>query len=59
MIFDDLVNFVGCSQHSGGLRCSEAEAITATLFITLRKSMNMENSVLVRAAVAWRTYRAH
>lgn len=34
LIFDDLVDFVGWSQHSGRLGCREATAI-----ITLQKSM--------------------
>lgn len=33
VIFDDLVDFVGWSQHSGRLGCREAAAITAALLL--------------------------
>lgn len=34
LVFDDLVDFVGWSQHSGRLGCREAAAIIAALLLS-------------------------
>lgn len=48
MIFDDLVDFVGRSQHSGRLGCREAAAITAASLLS-RNQCQWKNGTAARA----------